>query len=140
MSYLVTPDFSEETKPIEAGDYAVRVLGHTFKTSRNTGAKYLTWGLEVLSGEHEGKKLSHNTMLEGKGAGILRKFLNAARPGYDGSAFDADLYIGTRLIAKVGPEKGTDGREYMKVKDVAPLDQGAEGYHGSAPTEDDLPF
>lgn len=114
---IITPDFSETNKPIVAGQHQARITEFKTKVSKNSGQKYLEWTFEINGGESDGSQIRYNTMLEGKGAGMLYKFLSIAIPGYDGSQFNAAHLIGTRMTIEVAAEE-YNGQMQMKVKSV----------------------
>jgi hypothetical protein len=126
---VVTPDYSEAFQPLAPGEYAARICGYDLKSSKNSGARYVNWGLEVTEGDREGAKIGYNTMIEGKGAGILQGFLKAIDPSYDGGPFDPQSYVGSRLVMTVVEEE-YNGKINPKVKSVRPF----------AGTEEDTPF
>lgn len=122
---VITPDYSQETKPIDKGTYDARIKKFEMKKSQNTGDRYIMWTLEVTNGDHAGKTLSHNTMIEGRGAGLLKKFLKTIDQYYEDGPFDPEGYLGMRCGIEVGPEE-YQGKTSMKIKEVLPLEQKEE--------------
>lgn len=115
---LVTPDFSEAIKPVEAGDYPVRVSGFKNGKSQKSGDPYINWSLEIVGGEQAGRKFSYFTMLAGKGSGNLLRFLELCIEGYAGGPFDPEAIVGSRMVATIAPEE-YNGQTSMKVKEVS---------------------
>lgn len=126
---IFTPDFSEISKPIKPGKYPVRVADFAVARSQNTGEQYIKWDLEFIDGEFKGYKRQYNTMLGGKGAGILKHFLGICIAGYDDGPFDPQTIVGTRMTALFAEEE-YNGKVSVKIKSVFPLEES----NGNAPS------
>ena len=116
---LVTPDFTESQDPIEAGEYTMRVTGVEEKTSQ-AGAKYLSWTLETFNEQdpkNNGRKHWHITMLEGRGAGMLKQFYTACTNEALEGAFDTEQLIGRELAVVINVDD--EGR--ARTKAVKPI-------------------
>ncbi len=119
---MITPNFSEANKPIVVGPHQARITKYGLKTSKNE-QKYIEWTFEIVGGDSDGSSMRYNTMTEGKGAGILYKFLSIAIPNYDGEEFDPNHLIGTRMTIIVAPEE-YNGQTTMKIKSIEePVEQ-----------------
>jgi len=117
---------------LPADTYVCKVVGDG-GTIVNTkgGEDMIKWELEVVEGELAGRKLWHNTMCEGKGAGILLQFLRALRmeqdvdytvEGTDANpivAFDTETCLG-RSLEVVLAQREYEGTMRNEVKKVAP--------------------
>jgi len=90
---LIKPDFSEVVE-VTPGVYNIRVVNEELKKSQ-AGNEYIQWKLEIFGADDErlnGTKLTHRTMIGGKGAGILKQFINALTGEAPLAEFDtADL-------------------------------------------------
>lgn len=70
MSPVIRMDLSEAVsfKPVDSGTYPAEVA-EIQDTKQSEKATYLPIMLEITDGEAQGRKLFHNIMLSGKGAG-----------------------------------------------------------------------
>ncbi len=107
----IQPDFSEAIADLAAGDYAVRVAGSEVKTGQKNGTPYVRWTLETFGKDDQtlnDRKIYHNTMLTGKGTGMLKQFLKAL--GYDPEVLPKDWETedahGKEMIVVVKPGEG----------------------------------
>jgi hypothetical protein len=117
MCPSIIPDFSEVVE-LTAGEYPVRVTKGELKTTKN-GDPMINWELTTFGKDDErlnNKKVFHNTMVTGKGAGILKQFLKAADYDLSSEGFDTDDLLGKELVAVLGPDK--ENPEMMRVKSV----------------------
>ena len=58
----------------------MRVVSDEVKSGEQSGAQYIEWKLEIFEADDlklNGSKLTHRTMIAGKGAGILKSFVKA---------------------------------------------------------------
>lgn len=127
---LVTPDFSESTDgPIMPGDYAARILKAEVKTSQ-AGNTYVKWELGLFNcdgdyAKYNDRKVWHNTMLTGRGAGMFKKFVKAAtgEAPAEGRGFDTDTMIGREIRVTLAERLDQDGTvsDYPDVKAVHPM-------------------
>lgn len=111
---LVNPDFSDAQDPIEPGEYFVRIEKCEQKTSKN-GNAYLNWTLKTFNEEEEknnDRAMWHTTMLEGRGAGMLKDFVKAATGEPPAGSFDTEELIGRELKVVVGQD--SEGRTQIK--------------------------
>src|SRR5690606_25506002 len=72
-------DFSqvdEGGSRIPAGEYVVKVAKAEIRNGES-GYQYISWTLEIISGEYKGKKAYHNTSLKPEALFNLRNFLTA---------------------------------------------------------------
>lgn len=129
----ITPDFTEAVEstmsdePMPAGEYQVRVTDAEMKTSK-AGNPYIKWKLQVFGMEGDLARFNnwpifYNTMLTGRGAGILKSFLKCVMPEYEGGAIDTDEALGAECIVNVKPGMKPDGTPsgWPDVKSVRPL-------------------
>lgn len=93
--------------PLEDGEYPVEVVEFS-EVRHGDKSMYVTATLEVSEGEFAGKRLWMNLPLNGKGAGITRRFLDAVAPGAypegDEIEFDTDDLVGSQarvVVTKV---------------------------------------
>lgn len=130
---MMTPDFTQEYKPLTPGNYTARVSAYKPGVSQKN-EQYIKWKLEIMG--MSGETIENVTMLEGRGAGLLKHFLKSCDGVYDGGPFDPDSYIGSRIGIEVG-EREYDGKMQATVKKVYPADASAD-----APvfTDADIPF
>lgn len=119
---MIEPDFSQEFKPLEPGQYTARVKSYETKTSQK-GDRYIRWKLDVL--DHDGATVDVMTMLEGRGAGMIKSFLKNCDGAYDGGPFDPDTYIGSRIGIEV-IEAEFNGKKKAEVKKTYMVDASAE--------------
>ena len=114
----ITPDFTEAVEasndgPMPEGEYTVRVSGVENKVSQ-AGNPYLNWKLTVFGMEGDLSRYNnwpifHRTMLTGKGSGILKSFLKATAPDYDGGELDTDDILGAEVAVTIKHKVDTDG-------------------------------
>jgi hypothetical protein len=94
-------------KPLPEDTYDVEIIEVQGPTTSDGGTTYITPVLEVSDGDHQGRRLFHNVMLDGKGAGMGAEFLSKALgedidvDAMDEFAFDTDDLIGVQLRAVV---------------------------------------
>lgn len=100
------PDYSEEVQLPKSGTFRAKIVEVTQKTSQ-AGNDYLNWKLEVARAEGH-FFVFHRTMLSGKGAGFLKRFIQAVDPGYEGGEFDADSLIGRSISVDLVKKEGSD--------------------------------
>lgn len=118
---MIDPDFSQEFKPLEPGQYTARVKSYEKKTSQK-GEGYIRWKLDVL--DHD-TTIDMMTMYEGRGAGMIKSFLKNCDGAYDGGPFDPDTYIGSRIGIEV-IEAEFNGKKKAEVKKTYMVDASAE--------------
>lgn len=114
---LVEPNYSEISDEIVPGDYNVRIVMAS-PGEYSTGTKYIKWTLETydeMEQRNAGRKIWHQTIIEGKGAFMLRNFLKAVTGSETtGGSFDTEEFLGKELTVTTGlNEKG-----YVEVKAV----------------------
>lgn len=118
---MIQPDFTQAAGgKLEHGEYPVRVTNAEVKFSKTSGAPYVRWELEVFGKSDDslnGRKTWHNTPTTGKGAGILKSFLEACGVASEGE-FDTEALYGKELIVVLGPDKDPS---YTVVKAVKTL-------------------
>ncbi len=131
-----SPDFSQEFKPLDPGTYTAKVDSFEEKSSQKDGSPYLQWTLEITDEAYAGSKVWNNTMLSGRGAGMLKHFLKSCDGSYDGGEFDPQDYVGSKLGITL-ENRDYKGKTVISVKEVFPLDPNA-----SEPSfeESDIPF
>ncbi len=122
----VTPNFSEaqDFSPISIGDHVVRAIGvGADRSKKDHGHIYLKWNLEVMDGPEATKTVNLITMTEGKGAGILKNFLEMLNPSFNGGEFDAHKYLNRPFIAVIGhkPSDKNPDQMFAEVKNFKPL-------------------
>lgn len=123
---LVEPDFSESVdKAIIPGTYNARIQQAEVKTSQ-AGNKYVKWTLSIFGCEgdssvYNNRYVWHNTMLTGRGAGMLKKFVKAATGEEPQGAFDTDALVGRELSITLKERLNDDGTvsDYPDVAAVA---------------------
>jgi len=111
---LVTPDYTEAQDQIQPGEYYTRIQKCEEKTSQK-GAKYLNWTLETFNEDepkNNGRMIWYTTMLEGKGAGMLQKFITVVTGSAKDGAFDTDELVGGEFISIVAQD--VQGRSTIK--------------------------
>lgn len=117
----VTPNYSEaaEYLPLEEGEYSCEILSCEAKVSKQ-GNRYLNWKLKTLTGN----SLYYTTVIEGRGAGMLKHFLKCALGNYDQGEFDTDELIHRMVnmyltVKEVETDRGKS--RYFEVKEVMPF-------------------
>lgn len=123
---LVTPDFSQAPDQIEPGIYKMRIVdskvGIWEGREGKPSTKYIQWSLETF-GEAEdknnGRRYTHRTPIEGKGAGIFQRFYKAAMGEDCTGAFDPSMLHSRELEVTIGEQR--DKPEYTEVKAVKPI-------------------
>ena len=130
-----SPDFSQEFKPLVPGSYTAIVKSYEEKTSQK-GDIYLQWVLEVVESDYAGGQIWLNTMMSGRGAGMIKHFLKTCDGVYDGGPFEADDYINSRVGIEV-VEREYNGKKMMNVANVYPVEQTADA---TPDFESDIPF
>ena len=120
MAELVTPNYSETQDPLEPGEYYARITKCEKKTGKTSGAAYLNWTLNTFNEEdakNNDRMFWHITMLEGKGAGMLKTFYKAATGKDQEGALDWDELMGKEVKAVLY----TDDQGYTKVKAITAI-------------------
>lgn len=132
--WLITPDLSEavELTPVPPGTYSARVTGLEAKNSKAIpSTPYIKWELTLFGAEGELAKFNNwkvytNTMLAGKGAGMLKSFYKACKKEeFAGGAFDFSTLVGSEIqvtLAEGQPYNGEPSK-YPEVKRVSPITQ-----------------
>jgi hypothetical protein len=126
--WLITPDLSEAVETggqVTPGIYTARVATPELKTSKD-GNQYIKWTLEIFGAEGELSKFNkwkvyYNTMLSGKGAGMLKGFYKACTgTEFPGGAFDWSLLVGSEIEITLVEGKPYNGEpsKYPEVKAV----------------------
>jgi hypothetical protein len=59
-----TTNGKPEFKPLEAGDYLVRMNRYEEKSTKNGAGKLISAGFEVVAGEQKGRLVFHNFLVE----------------------------------------------------------------------------
>lgn len=117
MVPMIEADFTEATDTLPPGEYAARVVNSEVRTSKTSGGTYINWTLETFGKDDErfnGRKIFHSTPTTGKGAGILRQFLNATAVETTGQFETTDLH-GRELVVVIVEDKEST---YPRVKTV----------------------
>jgi hypothetical protein len=104
---------ADDQKPIPHGDYRCRVVnGELFESSHGTPGYKLT--LEVLDGEHAGRKVWHDAWLTEAALPMTKRDLakfGIQRPGQ----LERPLPDGIIVEARVTLRRGDDGTEFNRV-------------------------
>ena len=111
----ITPNFQDAFAQLIDGIYTVKIISVEGKTSQ-MGNKYLNWKLETVP---ERSLVYYSTVIEGKGAGMLKHFIRCVLdPEYENGQFDTEDFIGRTLTMqlKVKDIEGRNGS--MKVYEV----------------------
>ena len=115
---LVTPDFSEVAEDIEPGQYNVRIVKGEIGESK-AGAKLIKWTYETFGDEdpkNEGRKIFDQTMIEGKGAFMVKRLWTAATGGepMPANGFDTEQLLGKEMqVVVIKNDRG-----YTEVKSL----------------------
>lgn len=127
---VLTPDYSEavELQVVPAGTYNARIVDAKPMTAKSTGNPYIKWELQIFgaTGDYQkfnNAKLWTNTMLTGRGAGMLKTFVKAVNPEYDGGPVDTDACMGKGIQVVVVDGVDQQGQKtiYPEVKAVRSL-------------------
>ena len=120
----ITPNFEEAVDlpndQVTPGVYKVRVDSWLMKTAKASGAAYIQWKLVIFGADGDFAKQNNrplfvNTMLSGKGAGILKQFLVAALgelptawpPGWQNALIGREMQI--TATKNINPNTGEEG-------------------------------
>lgn len=134
-------DFSEATsfEKIPTGVYQARLKKAEGKTSQ-AGNNYISWTLELVHHDFRGRLVWLNTVLSGKGSGILKMLVEAATgENVDNGDFDSDSLMGKVITIKLTEEldnRTGQARETPKVTVVGPASSGGTDSQDS----EDIPF
>jgi hypothetical protein len=125
MCPLVTPDLSEEIKPIEPGIYSARITSGEVKVSKR-GQNMIKWTFSLFGREDVfGRTVTMHTMLSGPTISKLKQLYKAAT-GEDlpNGDFDTDILLGKEVTLVLDKGKNQDGQEskYLDVKSVSPIE------------------
>ncbi len=130
QNFLITPDLSEavEQAAVVPGVYSTRVTALELKTSK-AGGQYIKWTMTIFGAEGElarfnNHKVWHNTMLSGKGAGMLKTFYKACKnEEFAGGAFDWSTLVGSEVSTTIVEGKDQTGQPsgYPEVKAIKPI-------------------
>src|SRR3954463_4719106 len=120
---FVTPNFSAVQDRVSEGVYKTRIVDSKVGTWDGKDGKpnttYIGWTLETF-GETEdknnGRRIFHNTPIEGPGAFRLADFYRAAMGEECSGAFDRTLLHGRELEVTYGAQKNNP--QYNEVKSV----------------------
>lgn len=127
---LITPDFSETKDRVEAGVYKVRVVGSKVDQWAGKDGKpptvYIGWTLETFGEVEEknnGRKIFHNTPINGPGAFRLKDFYKAAMGEECAGAFDREMLLSKEVEITVVDGKDKQGAltGYTEIKAVKPI-------------------
>lgn len=120
---FVTPDFSKVQDRVEAGNYRVRIVDSKTGTWEGKDGKpstsYIMWTLETFGeavDKNNGRRIFHNTAVEGPGAFRLADFYRAAMGEECSGRFDRSMLHSKELEITVGPQKNDP--QYNEVKAV----------------------
>jgi len=129
--FLITPDLSEavETSGVVPGIYSARVTDLELKTAKASGAQYIKWTFTIFGAEGElqrfnNHKVWYNTMLSGKGAGMLKGLYKACKSeDFAGGQYDWSTLRGSEISVTLAEGKNQDGSPsgYPEVKAVKPV-------------------
>lgn len=131
QNFLIAPDLSEavETGGVVPGIYSARITGLELKTAKSSGANYIKWEFTIFGAEgdlsrYNNHKAWYNTMLSGKGAGMLKGLYKACKgEDFAGGAFDWSTLQGSEVSLTLVEGKNQDGTPsgYPEVKAVKSL-------------------
>lgn len=126
----ITPDFSEATEDLGTlpdGTYKTRIVDVEPKQSAK-GTNYLKWKLQVFGGVGDAARFNnwpvyYNTMIEGRGSGMLKNFLTCAMGEQVAGEFDTEMLLGREVEVTVQTGKDEMGRDrkWPDVKAVAKI-------------------
>lgn len=129
---LITPDLSQaaelsEDVAVAPGVYSVRVEKAELKDTQK-GEKRINWTLRIFGAEGEASRFNnwtvfYSTMIQGKGAGMLKSFYKACTGNDLSGQFDATELYGKELSVTVVAKNNADGTpsKYPDVKGIKPL-------------------
>lgn len=123
---LITPNFNEVSDRITPGVYKMRIVDSKVDTWTGKDGKpnttFIAWSLETF-GEGEdknnGRRYTHRTPTEGKGAFRLKDFYFAAMGEECAGAFDPSMLYGRELEVTIADQ--TNNPQYTEVKSVRAL-------------------
>lgn len=133
---LITPDYSQASEQLSPGKHRLEIVSFDMKTSKKN-EKYLSWKMEASPG---GLCVYYITMIEGKGAGMLRSFIKAVLGDhYADGPFEPHDMLGKSILANLQYEKSEyngQTKEYLRVKGIEQLTVANEPHFN----EQDIPF
>lgn len=132
--FLFTPDLSEavESTPVPPGIYTARVTSLEKRVSKTESATpYIKWELTLFGCEgeltkHNNWKVYTNTMLAGKGTGILKSFYKACtKEEIPDGAINWALLVGSevQVTLREGQPYNGEPSKYPEVASVKPITQ-----------------
>lgn len=123
---LVVPDFSNVQDRVGEGIYKARIIDSKVDTWQGKDGKpnttYIGWTLETFAeseDKNNGRRIFHNTPIEGAGAFRLQDFYRAAMGEDCSGSFDRTMLHGREVELTIGPQKNKP--EYTEVKSVRPI-------------------
>lgn len=123
---FVTPDFTKVQDRVEPGIFKTRIVDSKVDTWEGKDGKpnttYIGWTLETFAEADEknnGRKIFHNTPIEGPGAFRLQDFYKAAMGEDCSGGFDRTMLHGRELEVTIGKQKNNP--EYTEVKAARPI-------------------
>lgn len=123
---LVMPNFDNVQDRVGEGIYKARIIDSKVDTWTGKDGKpnttYIGWALETFNETEEknnGRRIFHNTPIEGPGAFKLQDFYRAATGMECTGSFDRTILYGTEVELTIGPQKNRP--EYTEVKAVKPI-------------------
>jgi hypothetical protein len=123
---LIAPDFSGVQDRVSEGTYKARIVDSKVDQWAGKDGKppttYIAWTMETFGEEAEknnGRKIFHNTPIEGGGAFRLMDFYRAATGLDCPASFDRTQLHGCEVELTYGPQKARP--EYNEVKSVKPI-------------------
>lgn len=119
---LVTPNFDEVQDSVDAGEYAVRVVGAEHGEWEKDGRKtpYVNWSMDTFNEQdpkNNGRRVFDRTPIAGKGAFRLQNFYRAATGEALKGPFETEQLIGRELKITVA----INDKGYTEVKSYAQL-------------------
>lgn len=117
----IQPNYSEASRPMEAGTYFCRVIAAELKHGKEKGTPYVNWQLETVP---EKRKVFYSTPIEGRGAGMLKHFIRCIDKNYEEGEYDTDILLGHIVKADLNVESKTnsyDGKtsHFFTVKNIS---------------------
>lgn len=123
---LVVPNFKDVKDRVDTGVYKTRIIDSKVDQWAGRDGKapttYIMWTLETFNEDDEknnGRRIFHNTPIEGPGAFKLQDFYRAATGMDCDGSFDRTALHGQEIEVTIAPQKNKP--EFNEVKAVKPI-------------------
>lgn len=123
---LVVPDFSSVSDTMGEGTYSMRIIdskvGQWEGRDGRPATTYIAWTMETFNeaeAKNNGRRYTHRTPIEGKGAFRLQEFYKAATGTECKGAFNRESLHGKEIEVTIGLQKNSEYTEVKSVKAIS---------------------